>query len=130
MNRGAKACLIPPLRRSAGTDHFVLDMARDDEWGDFGDPRTIHGDAMPGVEVLSDRHDALTIRAFDVADGALIVFATDDDAVVAALHAWFDAQVGDHGVDAIMGPIDSMTDETAWLDLYPMEPVPASFVRR
>lgn len=108
----------------------VLDVSEAFDRGDFGDPMTIHGDAMPSVDVLSDRHDALTIRTFDVADGALIVFTTDDDAVVAALHAWFDAQVGDHGVDAIMGQIDSATTEAAWMDLHPVEPVPDSFVGR
>ncbi len=108
----------------------VLDVSEAFARGDFGDPTTIHGDAMPGVDVLSERHEAVTIRTFDVADGALIVFATDDDAVLAALHAWFDAQVGDHGVDAAMGRIDSVTNEAAWSDLYPLEPVPASFAGR
>lgn len=95
--------------------------------GDFEDPTTIHGEAMPGLDVLTARFEAVTLRYFSLADGALIVYDTDDGAVVEALHAWFDAQVGDHGVDATLGQIESMTTEAAWRGFYPTDPVPASF---
>lgn len=98
--------------------------------GDFGDPATIHGDDMPGLDVLRERFAAVTIRFFSLPDGAIIVYDTDDDDVVAALHAWFGAQVGDHGMDAVMGQIDSLTTEALWRDLYPAEPTPASFAGR
>jgi hypothetical protein len=65
---------------------------------DFRDPRSIHGDAMPGLAVL----ERATPEQFGVADamidyGAEIRYTSGDPAVVAAIHAWFDAQLGDHG---------------------------------
>jgi hypothetical protein len=65
---------------------------------DFRAPRSIHGDAMPGLEVL----ERATADAFVVSDamiefGAEIRYTSEDPAVIAAIHDWFDAQVSDHG---------------------------------
>ena len=65
--------------------------------GDFADPAHIHGDAMPGLDVLTARADDVDIAYRDLDAGAELSYRSDDAEVVAALHAWFVAQVADHG---------------------------------
>jgi hypothetical protein len=65
--------------------------------GDFADPAHIHGDTMPGLDVLTARADAVDIAYRDLASGAELSYRSDDAQVVAALHDWFAAQVADHG---------------------------------
>lgn len=68
--------------------------------GDFGDPTSIHGEEMPGVDRLSAGYRDIDVRYRDLLDGAEIAYGTDDPEIVDALRAWFDAQLGDHGGDA------------------------------
>lgn len=70
--------------------------------GDFRDPTAIHGTDMPGTAELAAaaRAGTLTIHYEDVPGGARLTYATDDPAVAAALHRWFDAQLADHGTHA------------------------------
>ena len=71
--------------------------------GDFGDPANIHGAAMPGLAELSQAGGAIEIEYSELTDGAAIRYSTEDPALVAALHRWFDAQVSDHGQHANHG---------------------------
>ncbi len=71
--------------------------------GDFADPARIHGDDMPGLEALRGSAGRITIGYEDTVDGGRITYTTREPALVAALHAWFDAQVGDHGAHAEHG---------------------------
>lgn len=73
--------------------------------GDFSDPMAIHGHAMPGVRVLARAAGAgaLTVAYVPVPGGARLVYRSDDPAVVDAVHAWFDAQLRDHGDNATGG---------------------------
>ncbi|MEV4471271.1 hypothetical protein [Nonomuraea sp. NPDC049504] len=71
--------------------------------GDYGDPASIHGGEMPGLRELEQGHSRLDIRYIEVPDGARITYTTTDTSLVAALHAWFDAQVTDHGQHAEHG---------------------------
>lgn len=68
--------------------------------GDFHDPETIHGEAMPGLHQLAMGHDRLVIAYSEIDDGAQIRYSSGDAELVTALHAWFDAQVSDHGEHA------------------------------
>ncbi|MGE0161257.1 MAG: aspartate carbamoyltransferase [Gemmatimonadales bacterium] len=68
--------------------------------GDFHDPSMIHGDDMAGLHALVVGHDRIAITYREVERGAEIRYATDDAALVAALHQWFDAQLRDHGQHA------------------------------
>lgn len=68
--------------------------------GDFHDPTMIHGEDMPGLHALVVGHDRLEITYRDIDRGAEIRYATDDAALVAAIHQWFDAQLSDHGQHA------------------------------
>lgn len=71
--------------------------------GDFGDPATIHGEDMPGLVVLEANFEALETSYRDRPDGGEITYRSNNPAVVAALHDWFDAQLSDHGNDAHSG---------------------------
>jgi len=70
--------------------------------GDFADPASIHGADMPGLKALHAGSARVSVRYADVPNGARITYATTDLALVAAIHAWFKAQVSDHGAHATM----------------------------
>ncbi len=70
--------------------------------GDFADPATIHGDAMPGLHALHVGAKRIRVHYAEVRSGATITYATTDPALVSAIHAWFKAQVSDHGAHATM----------------------------
>jgi hypothetical protein len=71
--------------------------------GDFGDPASIHGDEMPGIAALEAGVDRITVTYADVPAGGQLTYTTSDPELVEALHAWFDAQVSDHGSHAEHG---------------------------
>ena len=68
--------------------------------GDFADPAQIHGNEMPGLATLRSNYEQITVTYSTLPDGAQIVYTTDQADVLAALHAWFDAQLSDHGSHA------------------------------
>ena len=70
--------------------------------GDFADPASIHGGEMPGLHALRTGSSRIKVRYADVPNGAKITYTTADAALVSALHAWFKAQVSDHGTHATM----------------------------
>lgn len=69
--------------------------------GDFDDPSNLHGKNMPGLSILKNSADAFTVEYSDLPDGGQIIYTTDDDDVLNALHMWFMAQMTDHGPDAM-----------------------------
>jgi hypothetical protein len=72
--------------------------------GDFSGPSHIHGQDMPGLAELKEATPGkLTIVYKDVKGGAELRYKTADATLVAALHQWFDAQLSDHGNDAVEG---------------------------
>ncbi|MDF2710148.1 MAG: putative secreted protein [Nonomuraea muscovyensis] len=71
--------------------------------GDYGDPASIHGTDMPGLRELEQGHSRIDIRFADLPAGARLTYTTSDPSMVKALHAWFDAQVSDHGRHAEHG---------------------------
>lgn len=71
--------------------------------GDFSDPAQIHGAAMPGLAQLQAAPGSVKVSYKDVDGGADVSYASADPALVKALHDWFDAQVADHGKDAMAG---------------------------
>ncbi|SDN31572.1 hypothetical protein SAMN04488074_1464 [Lentzea albidocapillata subsp. violacea] len=68
--------------------------------GDFTDPARIHGNEMPGLESLRAHGGRIAIEYENTRDGARATYTTADVELRNALHAWFDAQVGDHGPHA------------------------------
>jgi hypothetical protein len=71
--------------------------------GDFTDPTRIHGDDMPGLQTLRASAGRIAISYENTVDGGRITYTTPESALVSALHAWFDAQVDDHGNHAEHG---------------------------
>ncbi len=72
--------------------------------GDFSGPAHIHGQDMPGLaELKAAGPGQIAIGYQEVKAGAELSYATKDAALVAALHKWFDAQLADHGKDAMAG---------------------------
>jgi hypothetical protein len=72
--------------------------------GDFSGPSHIHGNEMPGLaELKAAKPGHVTIEYKDVVGGAELTYRTADANLVSALHSWFDAQLSDHGADAMAG---------------------------
>ena len=71
--------------------------------GDFDDPAQIHGDEMPGLAVLRADYGQVEVLYTPLADGAQIDYKAETLEVIAAIHAWFDAQLSDHGTHATDG---------------------------
>lgn len=72
--------------------------------GDFSGPSHIHGNEMPGLaDLKAAKPGQVAIDYKDVDGGAELTYRTADAKLVAALHEWFDAQLSDHGADAMAG---------------------------
>ena len=72
--------------------------------GDFSGPSHIHGNEMPGLaDLKAAKPGQVAIDYKDVDGGAELTYRTADAKLVAALHDWFDAQLSDHGADAMAG---------------------------
>lgn len=72
--------------------------------GDFAAPAHIHGMDMPGLDRLrAAPPGTIRIGYRNVAGGAQLSYRTRNPELVAALHDWFDAQLADHGPDAMAG---------------------------
>ncbi|MCO4862057.1 aspartate carbamoyltransferase [Cupriavidus sp. WGlv3] len=79
-------------------------IARQFAAGDFKAPEHIHGTDMPGLAALrAAQPGELKIHYRDLPDGGEIEYHADEPSLVAALHVWFDAQLSDHGHDAMAG---------------------------
>lgn len=72
--------------------------------GDFSGPTYIHGKDMPGLaELKAAPTGAIQIEYKNIKGGGQLTYKIKQKSLVTALHAWFDAQVSDHGTDAIAG---------------------------
>lgn len=73
--------------------------------GDFSGPAHIHGEAMPGLAALRQAPAGrLSMDYRDVPGGAELRYRAADATLASAVHAWFDAQLSDHGPHAMAGP--------------------------
>ena len=77
-------------------EHLQLEAARFSR-GEFADPMAIHGHAMPGIAELRLGASRIRVTYAAIPAGATLRYATDDPALIAALHRWFAAQRRDHG---------------------------------
>jgi hypothetical protein len=70
--------------------------------GDFSGPGHIHGQNMPGLKELANaKPGQLDIAYTAVPAGAQLTYTSNNAALITALHNWFDAQLSDHGNDAV-----------------------------
>jgi hypothetical protein len=76
---------------------------------DFSGPLHVHGAAMPGLAVLQNAATGEIDTGYrNIASGAEIRYSSSNPKIVDALHQWFDAQLSDHGPDAMAGHDHSM----------------------
>jgi hypothetical protein len=61
------------------------------------------------AELKNSLPGQIAIDYKDVEGGGQLTFMTADASLVAALHQWFDAQLSDHGADAIEGHVNHGT---------------------
>jgi hypothetical protein len=90
----ADSAQIPLIRR-----HLSREAERF-RAGDFSDPRSLHGEAMPGLRELSAAGERLEVEYRDLPAGGRIVYTSSDPDLITAIHRWFGAQLSDHGADA------------------------------
>lgn len=70
--------------------------------GDFSGPAAIHGADMPGLAQLkAAKPGSIRIAYADQNDGASLTYTSRNPRLIKAVHTWFDAQVDDHGRDAL-----------------------------
>ena len=69
--------------------------------GNFLDPSGLHGEEMPSLKELSQEAENIVVSYSDLPNGAQISLRTKETSLVSAIHKWFDAQVSDHGSDAM-----------------------------
>ncbi len=65
--------------------------------GDFSDPESIHGAAMPGLSVLKERYQEVGVEVSVGDNGATLTYTATEPVVIDAIHDWFAAQASDHG---------------------------------
>lgn len=72
--------------------------------GDFSGPEKIHGKEMPGLAALrTAKPGQLHVQYKELPDGAEITYSAEAKTLITAVHQWFDAQLADHGPDAMPG---------------------------
>lgn len=82
----------------------LREIQRQFQKGDFSEPSHIHGSDMPGLAQLkAAKPGQISITYRDVEGGSELTYRTSSAKLVSALHAWFDAQLSDHGADAMEG---------------------------
>jgi hypothetical protein len=68
--------------------------------GDFTDPASIHGASMPGLAALQAGAGRIQVTYTALPNGGQIRYTTADAGLISPLHAWFSAQLADHGPHA------------------------------
>ncbi|MGN6316421.1 aspartate carbamoyltransferase [Trinickia sp.] len=92
-----------PKQAALIREHLAM-IAQQFASGDFEGPEHIHGKTMPGLDALrAAKPGELSIAYRDLPNGGEIAYRTDQPGLVNALHQWFDAQLSDHGHDAMAG---------------------------
>lgn len=84
----------------------LLKIANEFRKGDFSVTEKIHGADMPGlVQLKTAKTDDIKFDYKALENGAQIHYSTEYTPFIQALHAWFDAQITEHGNAAIPGHI-------------------------
>jgi hypothetical protein len=55
---------------------------------------------MPGLELLRAQYEQIEVIYTSLPNGALIDYQAETPELIAAIHAWFEAQLSDHGAHA------------------------------
>jgi hypothetical protein len=79
-------------------------ISREFSHGDFSNPAKIHGQDMPGLaELRKAEPGELHVEYKELENGAEITYSSKKLELIDAIHRWFDAQLADHGPDAVSG---------------------------
>ncbi len=79
--------------------------------GDFSGPARTHGADMPGLAQLrAAKPGQISIAYKDIRGGGELTYRSNEPNLVSSLHAWFDAQLSDHGADAMDGHMHHHAD--------------------
>jgi hypothetical protein len=79
--------------------------------GDFSGPARTHGADMPGLAQLrAAKPGQISITYKNIRGGGELTYRSNDPNLVSSLHAWFDAQLSDHGADAMDGHMHHHAD--------------------
>lgn len=84
------------VQQVALIQQHLIDEAARFRSGDYSDPAEIHGMDMPGLEEMRAGYRDIAVEYLALDDGARLIYTASDQALVAALHAWFDRQTMDH----------------------------------
>lgn len=80
----------------------LSEIASDFKDRKFTDPTRLHGADMPGLATLKKaKPKELSIEYSELPDGGQIVYKTNKQALIHAIHQWFDAQMSDHSQHAM-----------------------------
>lgn len=91
-------------KQTALIRRHLKDIAERFARGDFGAPTDVHGAEMPGLAQLkAAKPGEIRILYSNVANGGQIEYLAKRPELIAAIHEWFDAQLSDHGADAMAG---------------------------
>jgi hypothetical protein len=86
------------------TREHLASVAKAFAAGDYSSPEQIHGKDMPGLSALKRaKRSEIKVTYAAIESGGQITFMASDPSLVQALHEWFDAQLSDHGHDAMQG---------------------------
>jgi hypothetical protein len=58
---------------------------------------------MPGLAELKEARSQVSVQYREINTGAELVYSSENPQLVSAIHRWFDAQLSDHGSDAMAG---------------------------
>jgi len=82
----------------------LQDMREQFHRGNYSGPSHIHGDDMPGLAQLkAAKPGEIAVSYHEIVGGAELPYRTTDAKLISALHLWIDAQLSDHGKDAMPG---------------------------
>lgn len=69
--------------------------------GDFSDPTSLHGTTMPGLNDLKDNFSKIEFVYRALSSGGEIGYTTREAELINVIHQYFNAQVSNHGTDAV-----------------------------
>lgn len=114
----------PQPRQTALIREHLAMIAKQFARGDFSAPAQIHGMAMPGLATLrTAKPGELQVRYRDVPNGGEIDYRSAQPRVIRAVHRWFDAQLADHGHDAMAGSATDMSGMHGMSGMHSYAPV-------
>lgn len=80
------------------------------QW-DFSMPKQLHWDDMPWVSYLEEHADTFAVEYIENDIWADIMYISDNQETISAIHERFDAQVHDHGDDVAYDCMDRWNAE-------------------